>query len=64
MFNYILECVPPHYLGDNNMGANVGQGGNAITYVEGEYQGILVFDTVMHLNGAFYYLGQLPEFKT
>lgn len=55
----ILECVPPYYLGDLAQ-----QGGDAIDSFENDKgKKVLTYMTVNSMNGKFFYLGILPEFK-
>ncbi len=55
----ILECVPTHYSSEYAQ-----QGGDAIDSFE-DHKGKKVFTymTVNSINGKFYYMGILPEFK-
>lgn len=58
LYNEIAEVVPPAYCLNGLV-----QGGDPIRDVP-FCEGVLTYDTVMHLNGRFFYLGELPEFKT
>lgn len=55
----ILECVPPHYLGELAQ-----QGGDAIDSFKNEKgKEVFTYMTVNNVNGKYFYLGILPEFK-
>jgi hypothetical protein len=55
----ILEYVPPHYLGELAQ-----QGGDAIDSFRNEKgKKVFTYMTVNSINGKYFYLGILPEFK-
>lgn len=55
----ILECVPPHYLGELAQ-----QGGDAIySFKNQKDKEVFTYMTVSNINSKYFYLGILPEFK-
>lgn len=55
----ILECVPTHYLGELAQ-----QGGDAVdSFKNHKGKKVFTYMTVNSINGKFFYLGILPEFK-
>lgn len=59
MYNYIAECVAPNYLFNG-----IVQGGDPYGTIPTGYEDdIELYDTVREVNGRYYFLGILPEFK-
>lgn len=60
LYMYIAECVMPNYLEGRLV-----QGGDPTKSIEDVFSGneIYYYSTVNEVDGKYYYLGDLPEFK-